>query len=106
MGLWLILATTLFGPSLESRPHLDTYHNTRTTTSDLELSSWPVITNDSVYVCTGNVTYSVPNTAFYADLDCVNYGCNTARKLNRQASSAGTVSMNFGYSNLFKVPFF
>merc|ERR1711892_1075604 len=88
VALWLILATTLFGPSFESRPLQTIYHNARTTTTDLELASWPVITNDSVYVCTGNLTYTPPSTAHFVDLDCVDYGCNTARKLNRQASSA------------------
>merc|ERR1711970_451001 len=98
MVLWLILATTLFGLSPEARPYSTIYHNLRTTTSELPLAPWPVITNTTVYVCAGNLTYTLPSTAHFVELDCVEYGCNIGRKLNRQTPSTVFEQQNHGQS--------
>merc|ERR1712042_132452 len=96
--LWLILATTLFGPSFEARPSPTIFQNLRTATSELELAPWPVVTDTTVFVCKGNLTYTPPSTAHFVELDCVDYGCNTGRRLNRETSATVFEQQNHGQS--------
>merc|ERR1712042_27040 len=96
--LWLILATTLFGPSFEARPSPTIFQNLRTVTSELELAPWPVVTDTTVFVCKGNLTYTPPSIAHFVELDCVSYGCNTGRRLNRETSATVFQQQNHGQS--------
>merc|ERR1712142_1400392 len=96
--LWLILATTLFGPSFEARPSPTIFQNLRTVTSELELAPWPVVTDTTVFVCKGNLTYTPPSIAHFVELDCVSYGCNTGRRLNRETSATVFEQQNHGQS--------
>ena len=91
VGLWLILASILNGPSLESK-FAPINRNSQTATSTYFLSSWPVVGTDSVFICNGSLTFTPPSAVHSVQLNCAEHGCTPARRttLNRQTSSAAS----------------